>query len=200
MASDVYKTISRECKGLFKDKGSKFYSFAYPVNSEDEAKKHLSDLRRKYHDARHHCYAYKLGHDNSVYRVNDDGEPSGTAGRPIFGRIVSAGLTNILIIVVRYFGGTLLGTSGLIRAYRTAAGECIKNADIVERTIDVYFQISFQYEQMNKVMRIAKETGSKIHSQDYGSDCSMKMSIRKSNYKRISGLLRTVEDLKLIMI
>ena len=198
MANDAYRTISENCKGLFKEKGSKFYAFAYPVVDEDEAKQHLKILRRKYHNARHHCFAYKLGHeDNSSYRVNDDGEPSGTAGKPIFGRIVSAGLTNILVVVVRYFGGTLLGTSGLIRAYRSATEDCLKNADIVERTVDVNFSISFQYEQINKVMHITKEGGLKIKSHDYGNECKMELSIRQSNYERISKLFLAVEELKL---
>ena len=199
MVNDVYKTISEDCTGLFKNKGSKFYSFAFPVFNEEEAKQHLNNLRKKYHDARHHCFAYILGQDGSVYRINDDGEPSGTAGKPIHGRIVSAGLTNILIVVVRYFGGTLLGTSGLIKAYRSAAEECLKNANIVELTVNVNFKINFKYEQMNKVMRIAKEGGIKIHSQDFGNDCSIEMSIRKSKYEKVSGLLLALENLKLIM-
>jgi uncharacterized YigZ family protein len=198
MENDVYRTISKNCEGLYKEKGSKFYAFGYPVVDEDEAKQHLENLRRKYHNARHHCFAYKLGQeDNSSYRIYDDGEPSGTAGKPIFGRIVSAGLTNILIVVVRYFGGTLLGTSGLIRAYRSATEDCLKNANIVERTVDVTFRISFQYDQLNKVMHITKERGLKIHSHDYGNECKMELSIRQSNFEKISKLFLAVEELKL---
>lgn len=199
MANDSYRTISKECKGLYKNKGSKFYAFAFYISSEDEAKLHLKNLKKKYHDARHHCFAYKLGQDNFVYRINDDGEPSGTAGKPIYGRIIFYDLTDILIIVIRYFGGTLLGTSGLIKAYRLAAEDCIKNANIIECTIDVDFEIAFRYEHINKVMRVIKQMAIKVNSQVFENDCSMNLSIRKKNYAKTASQLLRIKDLRVIL-
>jgi len=195
---DAYKTISKACEGLYKSKGSKFYAFGYSVANEDQVKLHLKNLKKKYHDARHHCYAYQLVYDHSVYRMNDDGEPSGTAGKPIYGRILSHELTDILIVVIRYFGGTLLGTSGLIKAYRSSAEDCIKNASVIERTIDVDFEIIFQYEQVDKVMRAIKEGAIKINSQIFEHDCRMKLSIRMRNYEKAANQLMKVQKLKLI--
>ena len=146
MFEDTYYTISAPSEGLFKDRGSRFIALAYPVTTEKEIKEIQVSLRKKYHDARHHCYAYRLGYDKSVYRVNDDGEPSGTAGKPIFGQIQSKDLTNIFIVVIRYFGGTLLGVSGLINAYRSAAADAIEHAQIIQKTIMDLYEISFEYQ------------------------------------------------------
>lgn len=196
---DEYKTISKDCSGSFKDKGSKFLAFGFPVSNVNEIKEHNKNLKKKYHDARHHCYAYRLEAGDSAYRMNDDGEPSGTAGKPIYGRIVANGLSNVLIVVVRYFGGTLLGASGLIRAYKAAAEDCINNANTVVRTIDVDFTISFRYEQINSVMRIVKEFGIKIKHQKFGTTCTVGASIRRNSYEKISGKLMKIEDLRLIV-
>ena len=140
---DTYRTIKRESEGYFRDRGSKFYAFAYPVETEDEVKEHLEELRKKYYDARHHCYAYQLGAEKTSYRINDDGEPSSSAGKPIFGRIQSHDLTNILIVVIRYFGGVKLGVPGLINAYKTAAEEAILKNKIETKTINEVYELSY---------------------------------------------------------
>ncbi|MGC9354952.1 MAG: IMPACT family protein, partial [Mariniphaga sp.] len=154
---DSYKTIKEKSKGLFKDRGSKFLSYAFPVETEDEIKEILNQVKKEHHSARHHCYAWRLGTEEITFRANDDGEPSSTAGKPILGQLLSFELTNTLIIVVRYFGGTLLGTSGLINAYRTAAAEAIKNAKIETRIIEEKFLLKFTYKEMNDVMQIIKQ-------------------------------------------
>ena len=153
---DTYKTLAEPSEGQFKDRGSKFLAHAYPVSTEDEIKLQLEQLRKTYYDARHHCYAYQLGFDKSAYRINDDGEPSGTAGRPIHGQINSFDLTNILIVVIRYFGGTKLGVSGLINAYKTASKDAIENGKIITNIISEHYHIQFQYTEMNEVMKILK--------------------------------------------
>ena len=154
---DEYYTLSKPSEGIFKDKGSKFIAKAFPVFSETEIKAIQEQLRSEYHDARHHCYAYMLGADKKVFRANDDGEPSSTAGKPILGQIKSFELTNVLIVVIRYFGGTKLGVSGLIHAYKTATEEALKNAEIVKKTLLDYYQLKFDYAAMNDIMRILKE-------------------------------------------
>ena len=154
---DTYLTISSVSEALYKDKGSKFYAFAYPVQTVEQIKEILAEKRKEYYDARHVCYAYMLGYERNVFRANDDGEPSGTAGRPILGQINSSNLTDILIIVVRYFGGTLLGTSGLIQAYKTSAAEAIAAATIEERIVEKTFISKFGYQDLNAVMRIMKD-------------------------------------------
>jgi uncharacterized YigZ family protein len=194
-STDLYRTVSHTSEGSFKDKGSKFLAFAFPIASEDEAKTIVNDLRKKYHDARHHCFAYRIDPENPKYRVNDDGEPSGTAGKPIYGQILSNKLFNILIVVVRYFGGILLGTSGLINAYKLASIDCINNAAIIERTIETYFDLKFQYDKMNLVMRVIKEENIRIVHQDFKVDCKMRLSIRKNNYKKAIERLEKVENL-----
>ncbi|OFX54518.1 MAG: YigZ family protein, partial [Bacteroidetes bacterium GWA2_30_7] len=150
---DTYLTIESQSEGLFKDKGSKFIAFAIPVCNEDEIKQHLESIRKKYYDARHHCYAYRLGLEGNIYRTNDDGEPSNTAGKPIYGQILSNELTNVLIIVVRYFGGILLGTGGLINAYKSASANAIANAKIIKKTEDTLLKIIFDYTITNDVMK-----------------------------------------------
>lgn len=185
MFDDTYHTIAGPSEGLYKEKGSKFLAFAYPVHNTDEVKQHLDALRKEYFDARHHCYAYILGPTKDVYRVNDDGEPSGTGGRPIHGQLLSADLTDTLIVVVRYFGGVLLGASGLANAYKTAARDAIEHAEIVEKTIDVRYRLQFEYVLMNDVMRIVKEFGLTPMNQDYNLDCRLELSVRQSQSVRL---------------
>jgi uncharacterized YigZ family protein len=189
----TYKTIQSISQGLFKEKGSRFISFAIPLKSADEVKSHLDEYKRKYHDARHHCYAYVLGPDRKVWRVNDDGEPSGTAGKPIMGQINSFGLTNILIIVIRYFGGTLLGTSGLINAYRSSAMDAIERSKIIEQTVNVYYKIEFPYSILNKVMKHIKEEDLIQKSQDFGLECSLIIGIREDIKDKILNKFYSIE-------
>lgn len=180
MFDDTYKTIAAPAEGLYKEKGSKFLAFAYPVRTIDEVKAHLEQLRKDYFDARHHCYAYILGPRKDAFRANDDGEPSGTGGRPIHGQLLSADLTDTLVVVVRYFGGILLGASGLANAYKTAARDAIEHATIIEKTIDCRYRLCFAYEAMNDVMRILKDYDLKPENPDYNLDCSLEVSVRQS--------------------
>ena len=178
--ADTYLTIKEPSTGLFKDKGSKFLSFAYPVVEDTEIKGIVDKLKKQYFDARHHCYAYRLGADKLIFRANDDNEPSGTAGKPILGQIVASNLTNILVVVVRYFGGTLLGTSGLINAYRNASAEAISNALIIEKDVFAIYQLTFNYQQMNYVMKIVKDYDLSSFDQNFEITCSLKVKIRLS--------------------
>ena len=180
MFDDTYRTIAAPAEGLSKEKGSKFLAFAFPVRTTDEVKEHLDALRKQYFDARHHCYAYILGANKDAWRANDDGEPSGTGGRPIHGQLLSADLTDTLIVVVRYFGGILLGASGLANAYKTAARDAIDHAEIVERTIDVRYRLRFEYALMNDVMRIIKDFDLKPENQHFDLDCTLDLSVRQS--------------------
>ena len=196
MFDDTYRTLAAPSEGLYKEKGSKFLAFAYPVRTLDEVKAHLEQLRKDYFDARHHCYAYILGPRKDAFRANDDGEPSGTGGRPIHGQLLSADLTDTLIVVVRYFGGILLGASGLANAYKTAARDAIDHATIVERTIDVRYRLAFAYEAMNDVMRLLKDYDLKPLNPQYDLRCSLEVSIRQSESVRFYDAvadLRTVE-------
>ncbi|MBR0169211.1 MAG: YigZ family protein [Bacteroidales bacterium] len=197
MFDDTYKTIAAPSEGLYKEKGSKFLAFAYPVRTIDEVKAHLEQLRKDYFDARHHCYAYILGPRKDAFRANDDGEPSGTGGRPIHGQLLSADLTDTLIVVVRYFGGILLGASGLANAYKTAARDAIDHAAIVEKTIDCRYRFSFAYETMNDVMRILKEFDLKPENPNYALDCTLEVSVRQSQSVR---LFDRVADLRTVKI
>lgn len=180
MFDDTYRTLAAPAEGFYKEKGSKFLAFAYPVRTLEDVKVHLEQLRKDYFDARHHCYAYILGPRKDAFRTNDDGEPSGTGGRPIHGQLLSTNLTDTLIVVVRYFGGILLGASGLANAYKTAARDAIDHATIVERTIDMRYRLSFAYETMNDVMRILKDFDLKPEQQDFNLDCSLEVSVRQS--------------------
>lgn len=180
MFDDTYRTIAAPAEGLYKEKGSKFLAFAYPVRTTDEVKAYLDALRKQYFDARHHCYAYIIGANKDAWRANDDGEPSGTGGRPIHGQLLSADLTDTLIVVVRYFGGILLGASGLANAYKTAARNAIDHAEIVERTIDVRYRLRFEYALMNDVMRIIKDFDLKPENQQFDLDCTLDLSVRQS--------------------
>lgn len=182
---DTYLTISSVSEALYKDKGSKFYAFAYPVQSVEQIKEILAEKRKEYYDARHVCYAYMLGYERNVFRANDDGEPSGTAGRPILGQINSSNLTDILIIVVRYFGGTLLGTSGLIQAYKTSAAEAIAAATIEERIVEKTFVSKFSYQDLNAVMRIMKDFDLAIVNQIQEMDCTLYFRIRLGDIERV---------------
>ncbi|MBQ8721458.1 MAG: YigZ family protein [Paludibacteraceae bacterium] len=182
---DTYLTISSVSEALYKDKGSKFYAFAYPVQTVEQIKEILAEKRKEYYDARHVCYAYMLGYERNVFRANDDGEPSGTAGRPILGQINSSNLTDILIIVVRYFGGTLLGTSGLIQAYKTSAAEAIAAATIEERIVEKTFVSKFGYQDLNAVMRIMKDFDLAIVNQIQEMDCTLYFRIRLSDIDRV---------------
>lgn len=184
MFDDTYHTIKTPSQGLYKEKGSKFLAFAFPVRSADEIKQHLDKLRKDYFDARHHCYAYILGPNKDAWRANDDGEPSGTGGRPIYGQLLSADLTDTLIVVVRYFGGILLGASGLANAYKTAAHDAIANAEIIEKTINVRYRLHFEYALMNDVMRIIKDFGLVPQAQDFNLDCRLEVEVRQSDSVR----------------
>ncbi len=197
MFDDTYKTIATPAEGIYKEKGSKFLAFAYPVRTQEEIKAHLERLRKEYFDARHHCYAYILGPRKDAFRANDDGEPSGTGGRPIHGQLLSADLTDTLIVVVRYFGGILLGASGLANAYKAAARDAIDHATIVEKTIDCRYRLSFKYEAMNDVMRILKDFDLKPLNQQFDLDCTLEVSVRQSLSVR---LYDAVRDLRTVAI
>ena len=184
MFDDTYKTLAAPAEGLYKEKGSKFLAFAYPVHNIEEIKVHLEQLRKDYFDARHHCYAYIFGPNKDAWRANDDGEPSGTGGRPIYGQLLSADLTDTLIVVVRYFGGILLGASGLANAYKTAARDAIDHAQIIEKTIDCRYRLGFAYETMNDVMRILKDFDLKPENQQYDMQCTLEVSVRQSQSVR----------------
>lgn len=196
MEEDVYKTIVGKSEAIYTEKRSKFIAIALPVRTLDEVKQHLEEYQKKYYDARHVCYAYMLGHERTNFRANDNGEPSGTAGKPILGQINSNELTDILIIVVRYFGGIKLGTSGLIVAYRTAAAEAIAHSEIIEKTVDEDIEFMFEYPFMNDVMRVVKEEGPSIVSQSYDMDCAMKLRIRRSLMPRLRARLEKVDTLR----
>lgn len=195
MQDDTFKTIRNSGEGLYKEKGSRFLSFAHPVSSVDESKEIVDVYRKKYHDARHVCYAYSIGQNNEIYRVSDDGEPSGTAGKPILGQIKSFGITNVLVVVVRYFGGVLLGTGGLVTAYKTAAGEAIEASEIVERTVDEDLFIRFEFSFLNEVMHRLKTMDARIVSQEYANDCSMHIRIRRNNAGTLREALGKIESL-----
>jgi uncharacterized YigZ family protein len=195
---DTFQTISNTSQGTYKEKGSKFLAFAFPVLTEEDIRMNLATLRKEYHDARHHCYAYCLGYDKSAWRVNDDGEPSGTAGKPIYGQIQSKDLTNILIVVIRYFGGIKLGIPGLINAYRTATKEALSHANIIQKIIEEMYEVSFEYPLMNEVMKIVKEEQAIIMGQESENDCKIRFSIRRSSGVKITTRLRKIQGLKLI--
>lgn len=186
MSLDSYKTIDEPTKEtLFKDRNSKFFGFAFPVKSEDDVKSCLEEVRKIHYAARHFCYAYQIGVEDIKYRANDDGEPNNSAGMPIYGQIQSFEVTNILIVVVRYFGGTKLGVGGLINAYKTSAQITLEASNRVEKTIDVFFQLNFEYDMMNKVMRILKEKNINLESQKMELACEYVISIRKKEAKTV---------------
>lgn len=186
MKEDTYKTIKKSSEEiLFKEKGSKFFGYAFPVLTEDDVKEKLELLKKKHHSARHFCYAYQIGIEKTQYRANDDGEPNNSAGLPIYGQIQSFGVTNILVVSVRYFGGTKLGVGGLISAYKTSAQLALEASEILVKTIDVNYQLKFNYDLMNVVQRIIKEKNLEIVSQKLEMDCEYVISVRKNDAKAI---------------
>jgi len=186
MIVDIFKTIkSASEETLFKDKNSKFYGFAFPVNNEDEVKNELEKVKKIHPNAGHHCYAYQIGVEDIIYRANDDGEPNNSAGMPIYGQIQSFDITNVLIVVVRYFGGTKLGVSGLINAYRSSAKITIESSEIIEKIVEVYFKIIFDYDMMSKVLRILKEKNIEIIQQKLELNCEYIIAVRKKESKSI---------------
>ena len=193
---DTYKTIKAPVEGLFKDRGSKFFAFAYPIEHENEVKALVDKLRKEHFKAVHHCYAYRLGLDKSNFRVNDDGEPSGTAGKPILNTLLSQEITNILVVVVRYFGGTLLGVPGLINAYKSATAEALAVANILEKTVNDVYSIGFEFVQMNDVMKVVKEFNLKIRNQTYDNQCLMELEFRKTLTNQVIGKLEKIDTIE----
>ena len=195
---DTYKTLATPSEEvLFKEKNSKFFGYAFPIQNEEEVKLHLEQLKKQHFSARHWCYAYQLGTDKISYRANDDGEPNNSAGMPIYGQIQSFELTNVLVVVVRYFGGVKLGVGGLIAAYKSAAQMALENAIIIEKTIDVHFQLFFEYKNMNKVMRIVKEKNLEIIHQEMTENCILTIATRKKNAEKIVDIFSTLFEVKI---
>ncbi|MBO9675471.1 MAG: YigZ family protein [Sphingobacteriaceae bacterium] len=194
---DTYKTIESASEGIFRDKGSKFIAYAYPISSEEEVKPIIMGLRAANAKANHFCYAYRLTPNRSVFRVNDDGEPSGTAGRPILNCLLSEDITNVLIVVVRYFGGTLLGVPGLINAYKNASIEAIKASKIINKTVNDVYEAHFGYLQMNDVMKLIKEENLPILAQNFDTDCILKFEVRKAQLNQVLSKFDQLESVKL---
>lgn len=198
MTSDTYKTIDKPGKEtLYKDKGSKFYGYAFPVKNEEEIEKYLEDLRDEHHKARHHCYAWQLGKNYDRYRANDDGEPSNSAGMPIYGQLQAFGVTDVLVVSVRYFGGTKLGVGGLITAYKESAKLALEAAEIKTKTIDTEFKISFDYPEMSKVMEVINRENLKIINQILEIDCQIFIQIRKKEAQRVYNLFDKIYKVKI---
>ncbi len=194
---DSYKSISKVSTGIFKDNGSKFLAFAYPITKEEEVKPIIQQLKKEYFDARHHCYAYRIGYAGDTWRYNDDGEPSSTAGKPIFGQILSCELSDILIVVVRYFGGIKLGVPGLIRAYKGATMDAIENAEIVEKIATKTFIVHFEYLQMNNIMKAIKEMELSPYQQEFNLNCQLKVDIRLTDLVRFTDKFTKIEGCRL---
>ena len=178
--SDIYNSISSRGEGLYKDQGSRFIAFAIPVETEEEVKELVAGFRKEYHDARHHCYAYRIDAQGEIWRASDDGEPSGTAGRPILGQIDSAGLSDILVVVVRYFGGIKLGVPGLIKAYKSATADALANAPRCEKIAGDWYRVGFDYESMPQVMKMVKDLDLPQRAREFGQECSMELRVRRS--------------------
>ena len=185
MFEDSYKVVTTPGEGLYKEKGSKFFAEAFPVHSEAEVKAKVAEIKKKYFDAKHHCYAFIIGPDKSCYRSSDDGEPSGTAGKPILNQILSKDLTNVCVVVTRYFGGQLLGVPGLINAYKTSAREALDNCGVMEKTVDEVYSVSFGYPLLNEVMRILKEENLEQRNTKFELDCYLEIAVRKSISNKI---------------
>ncbi len=183
--TDTYKTIDAESQGYFKDKGSKFLAFLFPVKTEDDVKQILIQIKKEHHSARHHCYAWRLGTENITFRANDDGEPSSTAGKPILGQLQSFEVTQVLLVVVRYFGGTLLGVSGLINAYKSAAVDALNNANIIENIIEDEYFLDFTYNELNDVMQIIKQENLSVKQTWFEEKCRLLIAVRKSETEKI---------------
>lgn len=194
---DTFLTIKEPSEGEYKEKGSKFIAFSFQVRTEDEVKERLDETRKKYYDARHHCYAYQLGQDGELWRANDDGEPSHSAGTPILNQIKSFNITDTLVIVIRYFGGTKLGVSGLIRAYKTATQEALENAEIEEKIITKTVSFSFDYLGMNDVMKLIKDYELEIIEQEFTNTCQMKLSVRLAILEEVEAKLNNIKEVKM---
>lgn len=195
---DTYQMITAPAEGFFKDRGSKFLAFAFPVHNEEEIKAHQEALRKKYYDARHHCYAFMLGANQNSFRASDDGEPKHSAGDPILGQIRSFDLTNILVVVIRYFGGTKLGVGGLINAYKTATAEALEAAEVEEKLMTQNISIQFEYDQMNLVMKMIKDHELEIVAQEQAMNCSMTLAIRKKLFDEVAGQFGKMHPLKVL--
>ncbi len=193
---DAYQSIEAPSQGLFKDNGSRFIAFAYPVETEDQVKEHVSALKKEYHDARHHCFAYRLGYKGDVWRASDDGEPSGSAGRPILGQIDSLGLSDVLVVVVRYFGGIKLGIPGLIRAYKTSTADALQQAAVVPKIAGKHFRLQFGYLAMNDVMKVLKEMDLSPRDQDFGESCAFTVRVRLSEEENFKKKLESFVNLE----
>ena len=196
MTEDTFRTISGKAEGLYKARGSKFHAFGYPVSSEQETKNIIAEIRKKYHNARHCCYAYRIGTINDISRMNDDGEPANTAGKPVYGQIISNDLTNILIVVVRYFGGTLLGKGGLIKAYKSAAADMLSNAKIIIKTVARLYKISFNYDVMSEVLRILDREKLEQIDNKYDQHCSIITRIKVNKEKNIISRLERIKSVE----
>ena len=194
---DAYRSIATRGEGLFKDNGSRFIALAYPVETEEEVRDIVNTLKKEYHDARHHCYAYRLGYKGDRFRSSDDGEPSGSAGRPILGQIDSLGLSDVLVVVVRYFGGIKLGIPGLIRAYKTSTADALSQASIVEKVAGKTFRLTFDYLAMNEVMKVLKDLGLTAGGQDFGLQCSLEVRVRfalEEDFRKRLSLCANLEE------
>ena len=198
--NDTYKTIGLPNKGLYKEKGSRFLAYAFPVTDEQQIKEIVTNIKKEHHSARHYCFAWRLGSDQQSFRINDDGEPSGTAGRPIFGQIQHHGLTDILVIVVRYFGGILLGTSGLINAYKQAAADVLNNSSIIEKVVEINIEVNFDYVAMNDFMTIIKEFQVGMKESHFDNSCKVNLSVRKQLKNQIMERLGKIDHLNAHLI
>ncbi len=200
MFDDTYKMLATDGEGLYKEKGSKFIAMAFTVHDEKEVKAAIADIRKRYYDARHHCYAYMIGPDKSYFRSSDDGEPAGTAGKPILNQILSKDVTNVCVVVVRYFGGIKLGVSGLINAYKTAAGEALENAQIVEKTVNEIYSLEFAYPLLNEVMRIMKEENLEQQNPRFEMNCYLEFSTRQKDAEKIADKFRRIFGVKIELL
>ena len=194
---DLYRTIDEPSEGIFRDKGSKFIAYAFPFKDENKIKEIIAELKALHPKARHHCWAYRLTPDRTIFRINDDGEPSGTAGRPILNVLLSMDVTNVMVVVVRYFGGTLLGVPGLINAYKTATQEALSNAEIVEKTVNDVYEVQFDYLQMNDIMKMVKELDLIVLGQEFDTNCKITLEIRKLQVNEVIGRLDKIEGVKI---
>ncbi len=194
---DTYRTIDEPSEGIFRDKGSKFIAYAHPFKDENKIKEIIAELKALHPKARHHCWAYRLTPDRTIFRVNDDGEPSGTAGRPILNVLLSMDVTNVMVVVVRYFGGTLLGVPGLINAYKTATQEALSNATIIEKTVNDVYEVQFDYLQMNDIMKMVKELDLIVLGQEFDTNCKITLEIRKLQVNEVIGRLDKIEGVKI---
>ncbi len=197
---DTYLTISSASQGIYKEKGSKFLAFAFPIFSEEEFKNHLAQLKKDYHDARHHCYAFKRGLTENEYRYSDDGEPNNSAGKPIYGQILSKNITNVAIIVVRYFGGTKLGVGGLVTAYKEAAADALNNAEIIEQSVQNFYRLNFDYVVMNEVMNFVKQHHLQITNHLFEESCLIKFNIRQTEANLVIHELEKMEGVEIKLL